>query len=81
MTAPGPDTSKVVELVGRRAVVTRQTKETSVTVSVDLDGTGRVSLATGIGFALILLGSVLATAPSSPPRSHRKASVLDQIPL
>ena len=39
------------------------------------------TLATGAGFALILLGSVLATAPSSPPRSHRKASVLDQIPL
>jgi len=58
MTAPGPDTSKVVELVGRRAVVTRQTKETSVTVSVDLDGTGRVSLATGIGFWDHLLGSL-----------------------
>ena len=58
MTAIGPDPSKVVEVVGRRAIVTRQTKETSVTVSVDLDGTGRVSLATGIGFWDHLLGSL-----------------------
>ena len=58
MTAPGPDTSKVVEVVGRRAVVTRQTRETSVTASVDLDGSGRVKLATGIGFWDHLLGSL-----------------------
>ena len=58
MTAIGPDNSKVVEVVGRRAVVTRQTKETSVTASVDLDGSGRVSLATGIGFWDHLLGSL-----------------------
>src|SRR5450432_4713004 len=58
MTAPGPDTSKVLEVVGRRAVVTRQTKETSVTASVDLDGSGRVKLATGIGFWDHLLGSL-----------------------
>jgi imidazoleglycerol-phosphate dehydratase len=58
MTAGAGDGSQVVELVGRRAVVTRQTRETSVTASVDLDGSGRVSLATGIGFWDHLLGSL-----------------------
>jgi imidazoleglycerol-phosphate dehydratase len=58
MTAGAADGSQVVELVGRRAVVTRQTRETSVTASVDLDGSGRVNLATGIGFWDHLLGSL-----------------------
>lgn len=35
---------------GRRATVTRQTRETSVSVSVDLDGCGDFSIETGIGF-------------------------------
>ena len=34
----------------RRAVVERKTNETSITVSVDLDGTGKADIATGIGF-------------------------------
>jgi imidazoleglycerol-phosphate dehydratase len=34
----------------RQAEVTRNTAETQITVRVDLDGTGRASLATGIGF-------------------------------
>ena len=34
----------------RRAEVVRRTAETQITVRVDLDGTGRASLATGIGF-------------------------------
>jgi imidazoleglycerol-phosphate dehydratase len=34
----------------RRATVERRTKETEVTVAVDLDGTGRYDVATGIGF-------------------------------
>ena len=34
----------------RRAVITRKTNETDVSVSVDLDGAGRASIATGIGF-------------------------------
>jgi imidazoleglycerol-phosphate dehydratase len=58
MTPSASDGSQVVELVGRRAVVTRQTRETSVTASVDLDGSGRVNLATGIGFWDHLLGSL-----------------------
>ena len=34
----------------RRATITRQTKETEIAVSVDLDGTGMGQIATGIGF-------------------------------
>jgi imidazoleglycerol-phosphate dehydratase len=34
----------------RRAEVTRNTLDTQITVKLDLDGTGRSSLATGIGF-------------------------------
>lgn len=36
--------------MNRRAEVTRNTAETQITVRVDLDGTGRAKLATGIGF-------------------------------
>jgi imidazoleglycerol-phosphate dehydratase len=34
----------------RRAEITRSTTETKVTAAVDLDGTGRYSVATGVGF-------------------------------
>jgi imidazoleglycerol-phosphate dehydratase len=34
----------------RRASVTRRTKETAITASVDLDGTGDFKVATGVGF-------------------------------
>jgi imidazoleglycerol-phosphate dehydratase len=34
----------------RRSKITRKTKETSIAVSVDLDGSGRVEVETGIGF-------------------------------
>ncbi len=40
----------VVSTAGRTASVTRNTAETKITVQVDLDGTGRAKLATGIGF-------------------------------
>ena len=36
--------------MSRRAEVQRNTKETQIRVSVDLDGTGRAELASGIGF-------------------------------
>ena len=40
----------VVATGARTASVTRNTAETRITVRVDLDGTGRAKLSTGIGF-------------------------------
>jgi len=40
----------VHELIARRARIVRATKETRITVAVDLDASGPVSVATGIGF-------------------------------
>jgi imidazoleglycerol-phosphate dehydratase len=34
----------------RRATITRRTKETAISASVDLDGTGAYEIATGVGF-------------------------------
>ena len=46
MNAPLPATAAAA----RRATVQRDTKETKIRVSVDLDGTGTAKLSTGIGF-------------------------------
>ncbi|MBX3579308.1 MAG: imidazoleglycerol-phosphate dehydratase HisB [Rhizobiaceae bacterium] len=35
---------------GRKASVSRKTKETEISVAVDLDGTGRFEVSTGVGF-------------------------------
>jgi imidazoleglycerol-phosphate dehydratase len=43
---------------GRRVTVARSTRETSVTVTLGLDGTGSTSVDTGIGFYDHLLGSL-----------------------
>ena len=42
--------TRATQVPGRRAVVERKTKETQITLSLDLDGTGRVSVDTGVGF-------------------------------
>jgi imidazoleglycerol-phosphate dehydratase len=43
---------------GRLVTVTRRTRETDITISLDLDGTARTEIATGIGFYDHLLGSL-----------------------
>lgn len=43
---------------GRRVTVARSTRETSVTITLDLDGTGATEVETGIGFYDHLLGSM-----------------------
>ncbi len=44
------DTAPRRETTARRASVTRRTKETAISASVDLDGTGAYDIATGVGF-------------------------------
>jgi imidazoleglycerol-phosphate dehydratase len=44
------DTSPRRTTTARRASVTRKTKETVISASVDLDGTGAYEIATGVGF-------------------------------
>jgi imidazoleglycerol-phosphate dehydratase len=47
----------VRDRVDRRVTVARTTRETQVTVELDLDGTGVADIATGVGFYDHLLGS------------------------
>jgi len=49
MTTP-LGTLEVIEQAGRRVVVRRATRETTVTVALDLDGTGEATIQTGVGF-------------------------------
>lgn len=49
---------QVVAREGRRVTVRRATRETDVTLTVDLDGSGTAEIATGIGFYDHLLGSL-----------------------
>ena len=57
MTTP-LGTLDVLEHDARRVRVTRRTRETEVTIALDLDGTGRVDVSTGIGFYDHLLSSL-----------------------
>jgi imidazoleglycerol-phosphate dehydratase len=58
MTSPNPEPGQTIEVTGRRASVTRITRETTVSLTLDLDGSGSVKLATGVGFWDHLLGSL-----------------------
>ena len=51
-------TLDVRERMGRRATITRTTRETDVAVTIDLDGTGAADIETGVGFYDHLLGSL-----------------------
>jgi len=51
-------TLDVRERTGRRATITRTTRETDVAVTVDLDGSGAADIETGVGFYDHLLGSL-----------------------
>ncbi|MEW6225472.1 MAG: imidazoleglycerol-phosphate dehydratase HisB [Chloroflexota bacterium] len=57
MTTP-LGTLDVLERDARRVRVTRRTRETEVTVALDLDGTGRAEVSTGVGFYDHLLSSL-----------------------
>ena len=56
MTTP-LGTLDVRERTGRAVTVARRTRETDITIRLDLDGTGRSTIATGVGFYDHLLTS------------------------
>lgn len=49
---------EVIGRAGRRATVRRATRETTVELTLDLDGSGAADVATGVGFYDHLLGSL-----------------------
>jgi len=49
---------EVVDRSGRRVTVQRATRETEISLSIDLDGSGRVDVQTGVGFYDHLLVSL-----------------------
>ncbi|MGZ8501870.1 MAG: imidazoleglycerol-phosphate dehydratase HisB [Candidatus Limnocylindrales bacterium] len=59
MTAPEAlGRTTVTARAGRRVSLERATRETTVALTLDLDGTGLASIATGVGFYDHLLGSL-----------------------
>lgn len=57
MTTP-LGTLEVAARAGRRVTVARRTRETDISITLDLDGTGLAEVSTGIGFYDHLLGSL-----------------------
>ncbi len=59
MTTPsGPGATTVTARSGRRVSLARTTRETTISLTLDLDGTGRSGIATGIGAYDHLLSSL-----------------------
>ena len=58
MSKVSPMRADAAAMPPRRASVERNTKETRVRASVDLDGSGRADVATGIGFLDHMLASL-----------------------
>lgn len=48
--------------MSRTATVSRKTRETNITVTLDLDGSGKADLHTGIGFLTTCWTALPATA-------------------
>ncbi len=61
MTTP-LGTLEVLEAAARRVTVRRVTRETDITIALDLDGTGAAEIATGIGMLDHLLASLATHA-------------------
>lgn len=57
MTTP-LGTTEVQLREGRRVRIARTTRETDITIELDLDGTGKADITTGVGFYDHLLGSM-----------------------
>ncbi|HYO43565.1 MAG TPA: imidazoleglycerol-phosphate dehydratase HisB [Candidatus Limnocylindrales bacterium] len=57
MTTP-LGTTEVQLREGRRVRIARRTRETDITIELDIDGTGRADIETGVGFYDHLLGSM-----------------------
>ena len=58
--------------MSRTATLDRETKESKVHVSVDLDGSGRSDVSTGVGFFDHMLAVVRPARPGRPHRHHRR---------
>ena len=61
----------------RRADVKRQTAETSILVSMDLDGTGKADIRTGIGFFDHMLHQIASDAHLEWPVTGEYDSGID----
>jgi imidazoleglycerol-phosphate dehydratase len=58
MTSPSLGSTEVLERADRRVRVSRTTRETAVTVALDLDGSGAADVQTGVGFYDHLLSAL-----------------------